>query len=317
MKKVHLDTDIGGDPDDVCALAMLLKWKDVRITGITTMTDDGGRRAGYAKYVLNLAGRDEIPVKAGAGISGGYYSYEPDYPDETRHWPEPVSPAPNPADEAIELLKASIEQGATIVCVGQYTNLFLLDRKYSGILRDANLYLMGGMVYPIREGYPQWDNDVDYNIQLDVNSAKYVLENSNPTLVTVSVTAETALRRAYVAALRESGPLGALIATQSEAENDNGRNEETYGKTCSGLPVDILNFQHDPLACAIALGWDVGVLIEEVPLRFDIENGLLRERVDPAGKPMKVVTAIDRDAFNEFWFRLLTEAEQCQHHATT
>lgn len=308
MKNIHLDTDIGGDPDDVCALAMLLRWKDVQVTGITTMTEDGGRRAGYAKYVLKLAGREDIPVKAGADISGGHYSSEPAYPDETKHWPEPVTPVANPVDEALKLLRSSIEQRAAIVCVGQYTNLFLLDQKYPGILKDAELYLMGGMVHPIRDGYPQWGNDVDYNIQLDVNSAKYVLENSNATLVTVSVTVETALRRSYVAALRESGPLGSLIATQSEVENDNGRNEETYGKTCSGLPADILNFQHDPLACAIALRWNTGVLIEEVPLRFDIEDGLLHERIDPAGKPTRVVTAIDGDAFNEFWFRLMTDA---------
>ena len=36
MLKVHLDTDLGGDSDDLCALAMLLKWPNVQITGITT-----------------------------------------------------------------------------------------------------------------------------------------------------------------------------------------------------------------------------------------------------------------------------------------
>ncbi|MDQ6662114.1 MAG: hypothetical protein M3Z24_14260 [Chloroflexota bacterium] len=29
MTKIHLDTDIGGDMDDLCALAMLLKWPDL------------------------------------------------------------------------------------------------------------------------------------------------------------------------------------------------------------------------------------------------------------------------------------------------
>lgn len=307
MRSVHIDTDLGGDPDDVCALAMLLTWPGVQLTGVTTMTEDGGRRAGYAKYVLKIAGREEIPVKAGADISGGYYSYEPDYPDETVHWPEPVTPAPNAADEALELLRSSIQQGAAIVCTGQYTNLFLLDQKYPGILRDADLYLMGGMVYPIRDGYPQWGNDSDYNIQLDVNSAKHVLENSNPTLIPVTVTVETALRRAYIPALRQSGPLGTLIATQSVAENDHARNDEQYGQKYDRVPAGILNFQHDPLACAIALGWDQGVVINEIPLRFDIEDGLLCERIDESGKPTRVVTAVDGEAFNEFWVRLMTD----------
>jgi hypothetical protein len=43
--RIHLDTDLGGDTDDACALAMLLGWPDVEITGITTVADPGGRRA--------------------------------------------------------------------------------------------------------------------------------------------------------------------------------------------------------------------------------------------------------------------------------
>ena len=62
--KVHLDTDIGGDIDDLCTLAMLLHWPDVELTGITTVTEDRGRRAGYARYVLALAGRDDVNAHA-------------------------------------------------------------------------------------------------------------------------------------------------------------------------------------------------------------------------------------------------------------
>ena len=50
MTKLHLDIDLGGEIDDVCALAMLLKWPDLEITGITTVSDDQGRRAGYTRY---------------------------------------------------------------------------------------------------------------------------------------------------------------------------------------------------------------------------------------------------------------------------
>lgn len=306
LKKIHIDTDIGGDPDDVCALAMLLRWPGVQIIGITTMAEDKGRRAGYAKYVLELAGREDIPVRAGADVADGYFSYAPDFPDEAKHWPEPVAPSPNPVDDAIELLKFSIEQDAIIVCIGQYTNLVLLDKKYPGILKNANLYLMGGYVFPIRDGFPQWGNDFDYNIQLDPHSARFVLENSNPTLIPMTVSVETALRRAYLPALRRSGKPGNLIATQSELLNEHQRHEERFGAACSGLPADILNFQHDPLACAIALGWDHGVTIEELPLRFDIRAGLLHERVDDAGKLTRVVTAIDGPAFNKLWLEMVT-----------
>lgn len=303
--KVHLDTDLGGDMDDLCALAMLLKWLGIEITGITTVAEHQGRRAGYTKYALSLAGRDEIPVKAGAEVSGGYFRYEPGYPREEDYWPEPITPSPNPLEDALDLLESSIQQGATITAIGQYTNLALLDRRRPGILAGAKLFCMGGYVFPIREGFPQWGNDSDYNIQLDVASAKYVLENGNPTLIPISVTAETAIRRAYLPALRKSGQLGELIARQAEATNNDWDSGDELRATCKGLPPDILNFQHDPLACAVALGWD-GVKIKEVPLRFEIRDGWLHEVMAEDGKRTPVVTHVDGPRFNDFWFRVVT-----------
>ena len=72
MPKVHLDTDLGGDMDDLCALAMLLRWEDVDFTGITTVAEAGGKRAGYTRYVLDMEGRRDIPVAAGADVAGGF-----------------------------------------------------------------------------------------------------------------------------------------------------------------------------------------------------------------------------------------------------
>jgi purine nucleosidase len=64
--RVHLDTDLGGDPDDACALAMLLGWPDVEVVGVTTTIDPDGRRAGCVAELLEIAGRSDIPVVAGA-----------------------------------------------------------------------------------------------------------------------------------------------------------------------------------------------------------------------------------------------------------
>ncbi|HEY6540760.1 MAG TPA: nucleoside hydrolase, partial [Ktedonobacteraceae bacterium] len=159
MTKLHLDTDIGGDMDDLCALAMLLKWPDLEITGVTTVSDAQGRRAGYAHYVLDMMGCSDIPCAAGADVSGGYYRYELGYPPDEENWPEPIAPRPGSPDEAVALLKRSIEQGAIIVGIGPFTNLMLLEKAYPGILRQANLYLMGGYVFDIPAGYPQWSRE--------------------------------------------------------------------------------------------------------------------------------------------------------------
>jgi hypothetical protein len=65
-----------------------------------------------------------------------------------------------------------IEQGAVIVVAGPFTNFMLLEQKYPGILKQADLFLMGGHVFDIPSGYPQWGNEMDYNIQVDMHSAQ-------------------------------------------------------------------------------------------------------------------------------------------------
>ncbi|MEP7190538.1 MAG: nucleoside hydrolase, partial [Roseiflexaceae bacterium] len=217
MPKLHLDTDVGGDIDDLCALAMVLNWPDVELLAVTTNSDDQGRRAGYTRYALGLAGRADIAVAAGADVELGCYRVRPGFPDESSYWPEPIPPAPNPLDHALDLLERSIEQGAIIAAIGAYTNLALLEQRSPGILGQANLYLMGGSVFPPRAGFPAWGNDQDWNIQVDVQSAYSVFQHASPTLIPLSVTVETALRRASLPALRQAGPLAQLIARQAEA----------------------------------------------------------------------------------------------------
>ena len=308
MIKIHLDTDLGGDIDDLCALAMLLRWQAVEIVGITTVAEAGGRRAGFVRHVLELEGRSQIPIAAGADVSQGYYRYpELGYPDEQRYWSQRIAPLPNDVDHALQLLKHSIEQGAIVVAIGPFTNLYLLELEYPGILSDARLFLMGGYVYPIRPGFPEWGNEANWNLQVDVKSAKYVLEHASPTLIPLTVSVETAFRRKYLADLRKSGTLGQLLARQAEAFALDEKNELRYGQTCEGLPADIINFLHDPLACAIALGWNAGVELLDLPLIFEEHDGCLYERIEPSGRLTRLVTKIDGPRFNEFWFEKITK----------
>ena len=301
MPKLHLDTDIGGDIDDLCALAMVLNWPDAELLAITTVAEHHGKRAGYARYAAALAGHEDIPVAAGAEASLDCYRSWQGLPDEGAYWPEPIPPVPTSLDEALSLLQNSIEQGAIIVTIGPLTNLALLEKRSPGILRQARLYIMGGWVFPPRKGFPAWDNHMDWNLQVDVQSAYYVIQHADPTLVPVSVTVETSLRRAYLPLLRQSGPLAQLLARQAEAHARNVNIEARYGQTCAGLPEDTVNFQHDPLACAIALGWNEGVEIREIPLKSEVKDGWLLQRVDDGGEPTRVVVRVNADTFNKLW----------------
>ena len=147
---------------------------------------------------------------------------------------------------------------------------------------------------------------MDWNIQVDVKSAKYVLDHSNPTLIPLTVTVETALRRAYLDNLQNSGALGRLIAKQAKAFAVDEAMESKYGETCKGLPKDIINFLHDPLACAIALGWKESVEIKEVPIKLEIRDSWLVEEIDAKGKPTKVVIGIDGNKFSDLWISIVS-----------
>lgn len=312
MQKIHLDTDLGGDLDDLCALAMLLRWpRPLQLTGITVVGDTNGRRTRMVRQVLEIAERRDIPVAAGADVAQGYYRYELGLPPEERYWPRPVIPSPNPVEEAVELLRQSVEAGATIIAIGPTTNLYLLDLAHPGILQHANLFLMGGYVHAPRPGFPAWSHRDDFNVQADVRSAEHVLQNSNPTLITLSVTVETALRRAHLDALRRRGdPLAQLLVRQAEAFAVDEGMAAKFGATCAGVPEDIINFHHDPLACAVALGRHDEVTIEEIPLTIAEEENWLIERIDARGKPMRVVTAVDGTGFSDFWLQTIIGGEQ-------
>jgi inosine-uridine nucleoside N-ribohydrolase len=305
---LHVDTDIGGDIDDLCALALVLKWPNVELVGVTTVAEHSGRRAGYVRRVLELAGRSGVAVAAGADAAEGFYRDFPLLPKrEEAYWPGGVESYPTPCGDALDLLEQSIRRGATVCAIGPYTNLALLERRTPGILREARLCLMGGFVRAPRKGYPAWDYKRDYNVQVDAESARVVFENAvSPTIVTLAVTAETALRASQLDALKAGDALARLVATQAEVYAASEHRTAEYARRYACLPRDFINYQHDPLACAVALGWDEGVETEELRLNSTIEDGWLVQRVEEVGRPTKVVTRIDGPAFDEFWLHIVT-----------
>jgi purine nucleosidase len=99
--RLHIDTDIGGDIDDLCALALALKWPGAEVVGVTTVAEHAGRRAGYARYALELAGRADVPVAAGADASEGFYREFPLLPKrEDAYWPGGVESYATPLEDA-------------------------------------------------------------------------------------------------------------------------------------------------------------------------------------------------------------------------
>lgn len=305
--RIHLDTDFGGDPDDACALALLLSWPGAEILGVTTNLDPGGRRAGCVAHYLKMAGRSDIPIAAGAGATLTKLERHYSTADDSRYWPQPLAPAPSLPGAATDLLWRSVEQGATVVAIGATTNLALLEVIRPGSLEEVSVVLMGGWIQPPAAGLPAWGPEMDWNVQCDTQAALIVSSRAKLTLVTLPATLKAHLRAAHLPRLRASGPMGELLALQSEVHaRDN--NFAQLGRTHPGLPDDLVNFHYDPVTCAVALGWP-GATVEEMRVQPVLEGGLLRFRLNEAGRDTRVVTDIDGDEFVEMW---LTGVEALQ-----
>ena len=93
--------------------------------------------------------------------------------------------------------------------------------------------------------------------------------------------------------------MGELLALQSEVHARAFKMNE-LGRAHAALPDDLLNFHYDPVTCAVALGWP-GATLEEMRLQPVLDGGVLRFQRDASGRPARVVTAIDGDAFSEMW----------------
>ncbi len=305
---VHLDTDLAGDPDDVAALVYLLARDDVELTGITTVDDPGGRRAGYVAEVLRLADRPDVPLAAGAEVSltTGRPSGGP--PPGPPYWPAEAAARPGPVGAALDLLTDSISSGAVIAGIGPATTMALLERRTPGALRTAHVVLMGGWVDPPGRGLPQWGPGDDWNVTCDVVAATEVRAAAGRlTVVPLAVTALVHLRDGDLPLLGASGPLGDLMARQAAAYRDD-EGKAALARANPGLPDDLANFHHDPLAAAVAAGWD-GVTIEDTFLRTVTgEHGRLeRARPDDAGaRAVELVVGVDGPAFAAHWLDTVT-----------
>ena len=240
---VLIDCDPGHD--DAIALLLALASPELELLGVTTVAGNTTieNATANALRVLELAGRGEIPVAAGAGRPLLREPYVAAYVhgESGMDGPELPTPAGRPVEgHAVDFLAARLlaaDVPVTLVPVGPLTNVALLLACHpEAAARIERIVLMGGS---IAEG--NVTPAAEFNVWADPEAAARVFASGlDVTMVGLDVTHKALLTPAHGERLRRSGRVGAFVADLLEFFRR--FHAETYGM--DGSPV------HDAVAVA-------------------------------------------------------------------
>jgi purine nucleosidase/pyrimidine-specific ribonucleoside hydrolase len=258
---ILLDCDPGHD--DAIALLLALGSDELDLRGVTTVAGNQTleKTTANAIRVLELAGRAEIPVAAGAGRP---LVREPrvaaDVHGETGlDGPDLRPPQADPSPQhAVDFLAERIE-GATLVATGPLTNVALLLARYPEA-KPERIVLMGGA---IAEG--NVTPAAEFNIWADPEAAQRVFTSGlDITMVGLDVTHKALVNPDQ---LRGSGRIGEVVAELLEFYG--GFHRSVYG--WDGSPI------HDAVAVAHVIDPEL-LEVERLNVRIDAESELCRGR---------------------------------------
>ena len=224
-----IDTDPG--VDDAVALMLAATSPEVQLLGVTTVFGNASVEVTTANALRlrALAGRDQLPVAAGAARPMVYPRQE-----RSMCWHgadglggrADLLPAPNGPLEplgAVTLMATLLRSAVvpvTLVAIGPLTNIALLLAVNPDVKpRIGRIVAMGGDL----SGPPAEINTVEFNIGSDPEAARRVLieEDVPTTLVPLNLTRRAALSSAWLTELAAAGPRCAALAGVVEAAGKN------------------------------------------------------------------------------------------------
>jgi inosine-uridine nucleoside N-ribohydrolase len=237
---ILIDCDPGHD--DAIALLLALGSPEVELLGVTTVHGNQTlqKTTKNALRVLELAGRSDIPVAAGADRPLRRELHVASHVHGESGLDGPVLPEPSTApvaQEAADFLAEKIVDGAVLVPTGPLTNIaLLLARHPDAAAKVSEIVLMGGA---IAEG--NMTPAAEFNVWADPEAAQAVFHSGiEVTMVGLDVTHRALLTSDDAERLRSTGKIGAFVADLVEFFKVYHR--ETYG--WDGAPI------HDAVAVA-------------------------------------------------------------------
>jgi purine nucleosidase len=264
--KILLDCDPGHD--DAFALLLALASPELELLGVTTVAGNQtlDKTTANAIRLLEFAGRNEIPVAAGADRPLVRDQYIASYVHGETGLDGPDLPPPqrSPLDRhAVDFLADAIREtsgNVTLVPTGPLTNVALLLALHPDA-RPERIVLMGGA---IAEG--NVTPAAEFNIWADPEAAARVFASGlDVTMVGLDVTHRALFTPAHVGRL--AGRVGRMVAELLEF----------YGH----FHKEVYNFDGSPIHDAVAVAYvirDDLVKTEHLNTEIEVESELCRGR---------------------------------------
>jgi len=285
---IVIDCDPGHD--DAIAILLALASPEVELRGITTVAGNQTleKTTRNALKILELAGRTDIPVAAGAdrplvrelrtaaNVHGETGLDGPDLPE----------PSTAPVDaHAADFLAELLEPGVVLVPTGPLTNVALLLERHPDV-RPERIVWMGGA---IAEG--NVTPAAEFNAFVDPEAAARVFASGiEVTLIGLDITHKALFTRAHADRLRGTGRAGKAVAELSDFFQR--FHESRYG--FDGSPI------HDALAVAEVIDRS---LVTTVECNVEIETAsqwcdgrTVVDRWNVTDRPHNCRAGIDVDA---------------------
>ncbi|MEI7027510.1 nucleoside hydrolase [Paenibacillus sp. y28] len=272
-KKVILDVDTG--VDDALAILLAVRSGELDVLGITTVNGNVSLAQATINTckILQLAGAEnDIPVVQGADKP----LMRPSHFEHKVHGKDglggalrdvPVHKQAEPG-HAVDFIFDTVRRHSgdvTLVMTAPLTNLALAVMKYPQLIHEVQeVIIMGGVV----QGFGNVTPTAEYNIYVDPEAAKMVLQAGFPklTLVGLDVTRKALLTEKHLDALQDSPFADYVRASTADYMQ---RYQERNGVRACAL--------HDPLAVGVALNKELvttGHYYVDVETRSDLCDGM-------------------------------------------
>jgi inosine-uridine nucleoside N-ribohydrolase len=209
---ILIDCDPGHD--DAIAILLALASPEVEVRGVTTVAGNQtlDKTTRNALKILELAGRTDIPVAAGADrpLTRTLRTAAHVHGESGLDGPDLPEPSARPVDvDAADLLAELIEPGVVLVPTGPLTNVALLLQRHPDV-RDRldRIVWMGGA---IAEG--NVTPAAEFNAFVDPEAAAAVFGSGiDVTMIGLDVTHQALFTPAHAERLRGTGAAGRVVA---------------------------------------------------------------------------------------------------------